>query len=84
MAEAIGAGCPVVITPECGAPIKDGREGLLVESRNVEAMTLAVKRMVADRAFRDSCSTTCLEQAAFYSLEEWQKRLVPEIISLVS
>ncbi len=81
VAEAIGAGCPVLVTPESGSPIENGREGILFLSRNVAALTDAIQRMVGDRAFRQRCSLQCLEQASFYSEKEWLARLIPAVLS---
>ena len=81
VAEAIGAGCPVLVTPESGSPIVDGREGLIFPARNVEALADAIQRMVGDRALRQQCSFQCLEQASFYSEKEWQARLIPAVLS---
>ncbi len=80
VAEAIGAGCPVIVTREAGSPVVNEREGLVVPSRNVEALSIAIKRMVEDRAFRDQCVTCCLEQVSFYSEKAWQDRLVSAIL----
>lgn len=79
VAEAIGAGCPVIVTEESGSPVVNGREGIIVPSRNIEALADAIKRMVVEPAFRQQCSEECLAQAAFYSESVWQKRLVEAI-----
>jgi len=83
VAEAIGAGCPVVVSHECGSPIVDGREGIVVPSKNVQALADAIQRLVTDRGFRESCASTCLQQADFYSEAVWQKRLIPVIAECV-
>ena len=76
VAEAIGAGCPVIVTQEAGSPVIHEREGLIVPSRDVEALVSAIRRMVTDRPFRDQCAAECLRQIPFYSEEIWRKRLV--------
>lgn len=76
VAEAIGAGCPVVVTREAGSPVVDGREGLVVPARDADALAGALKRIVEDRALRSRCSAACLEQAGYYSVESWKNRLV--------
>lgn len=84
VAEAIGAGCPVVVTQEAGSPIQNGREGLIVPSRNVGALGDAIYRMVTDRAFRQNCSAECIRQAPMYSEKEWGRRLTDAILPSVA
>lgn len=81
VAEAIGAGCPVVVTPEAGSPIVEGREGLIIPSRNATALAEALQRMVTDRTLRQHCSAECLKQAPMYSEKKWGKRLTAAIAS---
>jgi glycosyltransferase involved in cell wall biosynthesis len=84
VSEAIGAGCPVVVTSEAGSPIEDGREGLIVPSRNAEALAEAIERMVGDRTFRNACAAACLQQAEFYSEAQWRDRLSTTILEGVA
>lgn len=79
VAEAISAGCPVIVTPECGSPIVDGREGLMVPSRNAEALVEAIQRIVTDRNLRNHCAKECLKQASTYTEKEWGARLTKAI-----
>ena len=76
IAEAISAGCPVIVTKEAGSPIVHEREGLIVPSKDVEMLADAIERIVTDRTLRSACSWNCLQQISFYSEEQWQKRLV--------
>jgi len=79
VAEAVGAGCPVIVTKAAGSPIEGGREGLIVPSHNPEALAEALRRMMTDRAFRNVCAMACLQQARFYSEAQWRERLVAAI-----
>ncbi|MFT5701686.1 MAG: glycosyltransferase involved in cell wall biosynthesis [Desulforhopalus sp.] len=76
VAEAIGAGCPVIVTKEAGSPVVPNREGLVVPSRDVGALTIAIEKIVTNRSLRSACSANCLKQISFYSEDQWQKRLV--------
>ena len=76
VAEAIGAGCPVIVTKEAGSPIVYEREGLIVPSRDVGALADVIERIITDRSLRSACSANCLKQISFYSEEQWQRRLV--------
>jgi len=79
VAEAIGAGCPVIVTKEAGSPVLDGREGVVVPSRDADALTEAMFRMMRNRDFRSQCSSACLDQVSFYSETEWLSRLISAI-----
>jgi glycosyltransferase involved in cell wall biosynthesis len=54
--EAMASGTAVVATNTGGTPelVRDGREGLLVPPRDPEALAGAVRRLVQDRALRES------------------------------
>ncbi len=84
VAEAIGAGCPVIVTPEAGSPIEHGREGLVVPSRNPTALAEAIQRLLTDRELRNACSEACLQSAGFYSESHWKDRLISAIDESVS
>jgi glycosyltransferase involved in cell wall biosynthesis len=76
VAEALGAGCPVVVTREAGCPVVHEREGLVVPSRDAKALADAIARVVNDRELRERLASESRKQFSFYSEEEWQKRLV--------
>lgn len=82
VAEAIGAGCPVIVTKEAGSPVVHEREGLIIPSRNVDALVAAIRKMVVSRGNRDSCSEECLKQIQFYSETAWQKRLTNALLEI--
>lgn len=79
VAEAVGAGCPVIVTPECGSPVEQGREGLIVPSKDIYALSSAISKLIGDRSFRDSCSIRCQEEIENYSETAWRQRLVHQI-----
>ena len=81
VAEATMAGCPVIVTREAGSPIVHEREGLIVPSRDPEALASAIKRLVSDRTFRNACSRHCLEQTTFYSEASWSQRLIQALLT---
>ncbi len=82
VAEAIGAGCPVVVTNESGSPIVHEREGLIVPSANVDALADAIRMLITDRQLRDECSKNCIQQIPFYAEDAWKRRLIDAIHSI--
>ena len=82
VAEAICAGCPVVVTKECGSTVENEREGFIVPPRDVGFLVYAIKKLVSDREFREKCSQNCILQRGFYSDSEWRQRLVKSLENL--
>ncbi len=82
VAEAITAGCPVIVTKEVGSPITNGEEGFIIPSCDVSALKEAIQRMLTDHELRDRCSSVCKERCSFYSLDSWKQRLIKEIAGL--
>lgn len=75
VAESIAAGCPVVVTHEAGTPVKDGEEGIIVESRNSHSLELGLFKILTDTDFRNSCASNCLKNVGFYTEQKWNDRL---------
>ncbi len=63
--EAAAAGRPVVTTsiPGCREAVVDGVTGLLVPPRDVPALTSALRRLIEDRALRESMGPAARERA---------------------
>src|SRR5436309_1145750 len=78
--EAMAAGLPIIASRVGGIPdvIEDGRTGILVEPRNVQALADAIDSLVADPSLRMKMGAEGRAQAAKYS---WD-RLVPRIRSV--
>lgn len=51
--EAMSAGLPVIATRESGLPIEDGVDGIIVESKNVEAIKSAIRQLALDPTLRE-------------------------------
>lgn len=52
--EAMASGLPVIATEESGLPISDGQNGLLVPSKDVQAITEALLTLMKDEGLRKS------------------------------
>lgn len=66
--DAQAAGIPVVATRTGGIPeiVQDGVTGLLVPPRDPDALAVAVRRMLSDRALRDACVRAARAQSPGY------------------
>jgi len=63
--EAMAAGKPVICTSVGGIPelIEDGKTGILVKSRDIEALSRAIKYLIDNQAIRDSLAKAATETA---------------------
>jgi len=71
--EAMAAGRPLLIsdTDASREIVEDGRTGLVVPPGNVEAWSLALERVLSDRALQMSLARAAFEKATQYS---WARR----------
>ena len=76
--EAMAYGLPVIATPVGGIPdvIRHGREGLLVEVGNRDALTAALARMVAEPALRASLGRGARATAESLNVTNYVQRLL--------
>ena len=81
--EALATGLPVVATPNTGAPIRDGIDGLIVPIRNVEVLAATLERFASDREFLRFCSQNALEGRDRLGLDSYRKRLVQLVYEIV-
>lgn len=51
--EALAAGLPVIATKESGLPIENGKDGIIVESKNIQAIVDALKTITNDKSMRE-------------------------------
>ncbi|WP_337176023.1 glycosyltransferase family 4 protein [Paludisphaera sp.] len=61
--EALACGLPVVTTPEAGSVARDGVEGLITPSRDVDALAAAMARLGEDPALRARMSAAARARA---------------------
>jgi glycosyltransferase involved in cell wall biosynthesis len=82
--EALAAGIPVVTTRSAGSLVSNGREGLIVPERNVEALAQAIETIVEDREMRAEMSKAALMTASRYDERRWGDRLYGTLKELVN
>ncbi len=70
--EAMASGLPIISTSVGGVPdvLKDGRNGLLVESGDVDTYSKAILRLADDKKLRCSMSTNNLADAPQYDIKQ--------------
>jgi alpha-maltose-1-phosphate synthase len=61
--EALACGLPSIVTPSAGSVVRDGREGLVVPPRDVEALADAMERLGADPGLRAEMAERARERA---------------------
>ena len=77
--EAMAHSLPVIATPNAGAAVTDGIEGLLIPIRSSEAIVAALERLAADPAQCQSMGRAGRQRAATFTLHEYQQQLAEAI-----
>jgi glycosyltransferase involved in cell wall biosynthesis len=77
--EALAYGLPVIVTPNCGQVVEDGRTGFIVPPRDAKALAQALLRFIHDRKLSSKMGPTCQEVVQEFSIAKCGARLV-EII----
>lgn len=75
--EALAAGLPVIATMESGLPITNGKDGIIIESKNVLAVVNALKRLAANKSLRENMGKTAATNiAGNYTWEQYALNVV--------
>lgn len=74
--EALVAGCPVIVSEECGAPIENRKEGIILGSHEPAEIASAIREMVLDRSFRESIAENAYSRRADFSENRWASDLM--------
>jgi glycosyltransferase involved in cell wall biosynthesis len=80
--EAMACGVPVIATSNCGVVVRDGIDGIIVPVRSGAALADAIERIITDRNSRETMSKNAREQAAAFSWERYEERLVSALLKL--
>ena len=77
--EAMWSGLPVITTSVCGMKdvVEDGRNGLLVPARSIDALAQAMEKLVNDAALRRRLGESALADA--HQLYNWKKSAEPVV-----
>ncbi len=75
--EAMAAGLPVIATKESGLPITDGKDGIIIESKNVQAVVDSIKRIALDTNLREQIGKAAARKIAEnYTWEQYALNVV--------
>ena len=80
--EALASGIPVIATPNTGAWVRDGVDGVIVPIRDVNALTGAIERFCKDPEFLKFCSRHALEGRERLGLDAYESRLLRIIMEV--
>jgi glycosyltransferase involved in cell wall biosynthesis len=75
--EAMGAGLPVVCTPNTGSVVRDGIDGLLVPARDTEAIVAALGRLLDEPGLLAGLAGAAAARRGDISLDGYARRLLP-------
>lgn len=76
--EAMAAGLPVIITPNCGSAdvVRDGIDGFIVPVRAPDAIAEKLDLLAGDPGLRRQMGRAAAEQARSYTLDAYRDRLM--------
>jgi len=73
--EALASGLPVIATPNTGAPVRDGTNGVIVPIRDVEALAHAIERFARDHELLRFYRHNAVLGRDHLGLDAYQQRL---------
>jgi alpha-maltose-1-phosphate synthase len=74
--EALACGLPSVVTPESGSVVRDGVDGFVVPSRDVEALARGMERLGTDPELRASMARSARERAESFGWPRYHAALL--------
>ena len=74
--EAMTYGLPVIVTPNCGRVVEDGKTGFIIPPRDPQALAEAILRFVRNPKLAAEISPRCIEVSRTFSIEAYANRLV--------
>jgi glycosyltransferase involved in cell wall biosynthesis len=80
--EALAHGLPVIITPNCGRVVEDGKAGFIIPPTNPQALANAILHFVRDPGLAREMASACRRTAKAYSIDAYGQRLASLIEKL--
>ncbi len=82
--EALACGLPSVVTPEAGSVVRDGVEGMVVPSRDVDALAAAMARLGEDPTLRARMSAAARGRAMDFDWPRYHMAVVEAVAGVVA
>jgi glycosyltransferase involved in cell wall biosynthesis len=79
--EALACGLPSIVTQESGSVARDGLDGLVVPSGDIESLAKAMERLGTDPALRESMAISARSRALAFGWDRYHASLI-EALSL--
>jgi starch synthase len=77
--EAMACGLPCIVTAEAGSVARDGLEGVVVPTRDVEALAAAMVKLGSDVPFRAACSASARTRAEAHDWPRYHQSVLEAI-----
>jgi glycosyltransferase involved in cell wall biosynthesis len=74
--EAMGAGLPVIATPNTGSVVRDGTDGFIVPVRDADAVVAKVELLANEPDLRRHMGEQARARASDFTVAEYGRRLV--------
>jgi glycosyltransferase involved in cell wall biosynthesis len=81
--EALASGLPSVVTPQAGSVVRDGLEGFLVASRDVDALAERLERLGIDPPLRKEMGAAARARALCFDWPRYHAALIEVVRELI-
>jgi glycosyltransferase involved in cell wall biosynthesis len=81
--EALACGLPSIVTPNAGAVVREGAEGMLVPAGDVERLAAAIERLGGDPALRAAMARAARRRALEFTWRRYHAALEDAVGGLV-
>ncbi len=74
--EALASGLPSVVTPSAGSVVRDGIDGQIVPTADVESLSIAMESLGVDPDLRAECAVSARERALMFDWPRYHRSLL--------
>jgi glycosyltransferase involved in cell wall biosynthesis len=74
--EAFAHGLPVIVTPNCGRVVEDGKTGFIIQACDPRSLAEAIMRFVCNRKLSCEMSSRCVQASKSYSIDAYETKLM--------
>lgn len=82
--EALASGLPCIVTHEAGSIVRDGIEGFVVPSHDVDTLKDRIRRLYDHPALRQQMGTAARQRAETFTWQHYQERLVGALTDMIA